>query len=208
MAVDLNVSVAEFLEACAARQPVPGGGAASALAGAMAASMGEMVLQYSVGKKGLEEFQSELKPALEKMRQARLHLQHMAVEDQQAFEAVTALRKLPADHADRQKLPEAILTSAKVPQNIANAGVTVLELCDQMVNFVNPYLLSDLAVAADLAMAATRCAVYNVRVNLPDIADEATRMRIEASMTDVLMRASKVIQQVTPRIWARWEMEK
>lgn len=208
MVVDLSTSVSNFLEASAAKQPTPGGGSAAALTGALAASMGEMVLNYSVGKKSLEQFQAELKPLLERFHKARLLCQEMVVEDQVAYEEVSRLRKLPPDSPERiAQWDAAVLRAVRVPQSIAATCVAVLELCDQAVMFVNPYLLSDLAVSADLAMAAARCGIYNVRVNLPDITDDKTRTNVESSITDLLLRASRVIQRVSPRIWERVEME-
>ncbi len=62
--LDKTTTIEKFLEAAAAKQPTPGGGSVSALAGALAASMGEMVLNYSVGKKGLEAHDAVLKNAL------------------------------------------------------------------------------------------------------------------------------------------------
>ena len=56
---DRNTPIAEFLRAASARQATPGGGSVSALAGALAAAMGEMVLNYSIGKKGLEIYQED-----------------------------------------------------------------------------------------------------------------------------------------------------
>ena len=73
-----------------------------------------------------------------------------------------------------------------------------------MINFVNFHLLSDLAVCADLAMAAARCAVYNVRVNLAEVTEAADRQRIESTMGQILSHAAALIQRVSPRIWARY----
>lgn len=47
---DRNTTIDAFLTAAAAKQPAPGGGSATALTGALAASMGEMVLAYSIDK--------------------------------------------------------------------------------------------------------------------------------------------------------------
>lgn len=205
---DTSVSVTAFLDACAARQPTPGGGAVAALAGALAASMGEMVLNYSVGKKGLEEFQSELKPALEQFNRLRKILEQLVVEDQAAYEEMTRIRKLPPDTPSKSDMyAAAVLAAVRVPQAIVATGVGVLELCDHMVNFVNPMLLSDLAVAADLAMASTRCGLYNVKINLPQLPLDAERRAIEVSLNEMLMRAAKVVQRVSGRIWERIELE-
>ena len=201
---DQSTSVEKFLDASAAKQPTPGGGSVTALAGALAASMGEMVVNYSLGKKDLEAFADELKPALAEYHRARGMLTQLMVEDQQAYAALTAARKLPESAPDRAGQTSAALAAAiRVPQAIAATASAVLELCDRIVNFVNPWLLSDLAVCADLSMATVRCAIYNVRANLPSVSDEAERQRIEASLFQILSHAGTMIQQVSPRIWTR-----
>ncbi len=63
---------------------------------------------------------------------------------------MTALMKLPEDAAERRdKMLPVLLTCIRVPEAIAAANVAILELCDRLVNFVNHYLLSDLAVCSD-----------------------------------------------------------
>lgn len=202
--MDQNSTIKQFLDATAAKQPTPGGGSVTALAGALAASMGEMVVNYSIGKKDLEAFVEELKPALAEYHRAREMLVQLMAEDQQAYAALTEARKLPEGSPERnEKLPAALTACIRAPQAMAATAVAVLELCDRIVNFVNPWLLSDLAVSADLSMATVRCAVYNVRVNLRDVTDQAERQHIEAAMFELLSRAGVLIQQVSPRIWSR-----
>jgi formiminotetrahydrofolate cyclodeaminase len=46
---DAETTIHDFVQDASAKQPTPGGGAVAALTGALAASMGEMVLIYSVG---------------------------------------------------------------------------------------------------------------------------------------------------------------
>jgi methenyltetrahydrofolate cyclohydrolase len=201
---DSSSTIGEFLDAAAARQPTPGGGSVTALAGALAASMGEMVVNYSIGKKDLEAFAGELKPALAEFHRARQLLLELMVEDQHGYAALAAARKLPEGSAERaSEFPAALSACIRAPQAMAATAVAVLELCDRIVNFVNPWLLSDLAVCADLSMAAVRCSVYNVRVNLVDVSDDAERQRIEGTLFQVLTRAGTLIQKVSPRIWSR-----
>jgi formiminotetrahydrofolate cyclodeaminase len=201
---DQSSTIRSFLDAAAAKQPAPGGGSVTALAGALSASMGEMVLHYSLGKKGLEDYQEELKPVLAEFHRARQVLVELMAEDQQAYAELTAARKLPENSPERaDKFPAALTACIRAPQAMAATGLAILELCDRVVNFVNPYLLSDLAVCADLAMATVRCAIYNVRVNLPDVADDDERHRFEAATSELLAKAAVLIQQVAPRIWVR-----
>jgi formiminotetrahydrofolate cyclodeaminase len=205
MVYDTNVSVQAFLDAAAARQPTPGGGSIAALTGALAASMAEMAVNYSVGKKGLEQFQSELVPALEQFHAARSAFERLVVEDQKAYEEMTAARKVK--DADPARWERAVRAGVTVPAEVVSVAAGVLELCDNVVNFVNPRLLSDLSVAADLAMVTVRCGIYNARVNLPDLRSDTDRIAAEASINEAVTRAVKVVQRVTPRIWERVALE-
>jgi formiminotetrahydrofolate cyclodeaminase len=108
------------------------------------------------------------------------------------------------DGPDKQAtMNAAILACVRVPEAIGAAAVRVLEIADEQVNHVNPFLLSDLAVCADLAMATARCSIYSVRANLPDVTDPADRRAIESTISQMLSRAGVLIQRVSPRIWAR-----
>ena len=201
---DATTTIGDFLRAAAAKQPAPGGGSVAALAGALAASMGEMVLNYSVGKKSLAAYEPELKSALAELTRARALLLQLMVEDQQAYEALTTAKKLPESSPARQAdFDVALLASIRVPQAMGATALAILELADRLVDKVNPYLLSDLAVSCELAMATVRCAVYNVRANLPDVADPADRKKIEQTASQLLAHATPIVQRAVPRIWGR-----
>lgn len=204
MTYDSNHTIAAFLEATAAKQPTPGGGSVAALAGALAAAIGEMVVNYSIGRKGLEAHQDELRAALAQLHRARQVMLELVVEDQEAYRALSAARKLPEGSTQRQGLfPAALLASIRTPEAIAATALAMLQLCERLPNIVNHYLLSDLAVCADLAMATVRCGIYNVRVNLPDVTDISDRKHIEATVDALLSRALATIQRVSPAIWER-----
>jgi len=201
---DGKTTIGAFLDAAAAKQPTPGGGSVTALVGALAAAMGEMVVNYTVDKKAYVAHREELTTAREELGRARSLLLNLMVEDQAAYTELTEARKLPENSPERnQRLPAALLASIRTPQAIAATAAAILGLGDRLVDISNHYLLSDLAVSADLAMATVRCAVYNVRVNLPDLTNPDERRDAEAEMTQLLAHAGVLIQRVSPRIWAR-----
>ena len=203
---DASTTIADFLAATASKTPAPGGGSVTALVGALSAAIGEMVLQYSIGKKGLETYEHELKPALAELTRARGLMLQLMAEDQMAYEVLTQLRKLPKDSPERkEREPAALLACLRVPESMAATGVAILERCDKLVSFVNYHLLSDLAVCSDLAMACIRCAIYNVRVNMTSLEDPEDRRKAEAIVGQILGRAVMLIQNVAPRIWDRQE---
>ena len=196
--------IGEFLDAAAARQPTPGGGSITSLVGALAASMGEMTINYSIGRKGLEAHQEQLKSSVAELTRGRQMLIELMIEDQAAFRAVSDARKLPdTDPTRAARFDAALLACIRIPQAMAATGVAMIELVDRLVDHVNPYLLSDFAVCAELAMATVRCALYNVRVNLTDVKDPADRANLQKTSNEILNRATMLIQRVVPRIWQR-----
>jgi formiminotetrahydrofolate cyclodeaminase len=125
-------------------------------------------------------------------------------EDQYAYEALTAAKKLPESSPARQAdFDVSLLACIRVPQAMGAAALAILVLADSLVDKVNHYLLSDLAVCCELAMATVRCAVYNVRANLPDVADPGDRTKIEHTAAQLIAHATPLVQRAVPRIWAR-----
>lgn len=200
-----SASIAHFLDATAAKQPAPGGGSVTALAGALAAAMGEMVLQYSLGKKHVVPADdTKLRQALAEMTRARHVLVEFMGEDQAAFAALSAARKNCKDQGDRDPaFAAALLACIRIPQGIAATASALLDLCAGVTQIANKFLLSDLAVCAELAMATVRCASYNVRVNLVDVSDPTDRKHFEESTNQIVAHATERVRSVIPAIWKR-----
>ena len=203
MPYDAKSTLADFLSAAAAKQPTPGGGSVTALVGALAASMGEMVLNYSVGKKSLAAHQPELTAALVKFTKARAMLVELMVEDQAAYQALTDTKKLPENSPGRSQLVELSRAAVAVPMTMAATAVAVIDLAEKVAPIVNTYLLSDLAVCADLAMATVRCASYNVKVNLPDLPSDIDRKKMRDQMDTLLLDATMSVQRASAAIWQK-----
>lgn len=196
---DASIALSSFLDAVAAKQPAPGGGSVAAVAGALAAAMGEMVLNYSVGKKDLADHRPMLEDALAQLTRARGLLLRLMTEDQAAFESLTAAKKA----GDPATLGAAVLTAIRVPQAIAATAAAILEQAERVAPIANRWLLSDLAVSAELAMATVRCGTYNVRVNLGDVAEPAERKKLAGWCDDLVARGAAAMRRAMPAIWAR-----
>jgi len=200
---DQRTTIDDFLRATAARQPTPGGGSVSALVGALACAIGEMVLNYSIGKKGLEIYREDLDLALHELHTGRDMMLLLMAEDQNAYASVSTLRKQPSSPERDKKFTEALEASIATPQSMAATAFALLGTCQRVVDLVNWQLLSDLAVCAELAMATGRCAIYNVRVNLPELPDNNKREQIESELKQMLARGTESIQRIIPEIWLR-----
>lgn len=172
----------------------------AAVVGALAAAIGEMALRYSVGKKGLEAHETELADILKRLAAARAMMLQLAAEDQLAFEASQNLKK---QGASADVLAAATLTAIRVPQAVAAAGAAVLDEAARAAPIANRWLLSDLVVCAELAMATVRCGICNVRINLSSVPDADERARFAGWCTDLQARCVGKVARVVPLIWGR-----
>lgn len=173
-------TISEFLSVVAAKQSTPGGGAVTALVGALAAAIGEMALNYSIGRKATPQFDAELSHVLGELTRARTVMLELVVEDQEAFAALTDAKKLPeTDATRRERIAAAVEVCIAVPRTIGATALTMLRVVEPIVEKSNRWLLSDLAVCVELAMATVRAAQYSVRANLNDV---------EGSTRDILIR--------------------
>lgn len=187
---------ADFLGAVAAKSPAPGGGAVASATGALSAALAQMVVNYSIGKKDLAEQQEELRLALTKLERARAMFLELADEDAAAYSQLNALQKLPPSDPKRSsELPAAQTLAVQIPQSVAATAIDLLRLFEQLAPITNRYLRSDLGIAADLAEATVRAALWNVRINAEGLAP-AAKGTIEAtsgrSETDANERRARV----------------
>src|SRR5580698_8341186 len=127
---DQTSTIQRFLDATAARQPSPGGGAVTALGGALASAIGEMVINYSLGRKETAAFDGELRPALQNLHKARALMLELMVEDQNAYSALSAARKLPPGTERDAQLDPALLACIRAPEAMGATAVAILNICD------------------------------------------------------------------------------
>jgi formiminotetrahydrofolate cyclodeaminase len=193
MNLDQTSTIKDFLTAAAAKQPTPGGGAVAALAGALAASMGEMVLQYSVAKKDLQQHAVLNKEVLAELTRARGTLLELMAEDQAVFAELQAVKKAGGE---TDKLVAACIA---VPQAIGETSLAILELGGRITGTSNRYLLSDLAVCGDLAMAALRASIHNVKANLSEVSD-ARKIELNTDCDRLLTRGIAAIKTLSAGI--------
>ncbi|HEV1999363.1 MAG TPA: glutamate formimidoyltransferase, partial [Xanthobacteraceae bacterium] len=168
--------VRPFLKAVAEPTATPGGGSVSALAGALAASLGQMVAGLSRKKKSQASHSEKLSEALDAMRQTGDELAQAIDEDAAAYEAVLAAFKLPQGDAGEKRRREleiqaATRGAAEVPLRVAECAVALRERLGQLESISAASMRSDLKVAQCMAAAGALGAMENVEINLGSITD-------------------------------------
>lgn len=171
----MDENVEAFLRLLDPADNSTGGGAASAVAGAMAAALVAMVARLSIGKEGLEakSFYRELSAEAEALSGELLD---GGREDSDAFVAVLSAYRLAKDtdeekSARREAIQQAVLQAARVPLANMERCWRVLELAMQLQGRSNPNAASDLECALHLARAGLLGCADNVEINLPAIKD-------------------------------------
>ena len=194
-------TVKDFAQELAAKVPVPGGGGASALAGALAAALGSMAANYTVGKKNYAMYEEEVKDILKSTDALRLKLLDLIEEDAKAFEPLSKAYAIPKDDPGREEaLQEATLNAAYAPLDIMDTCADVIDALDELLDKCNRLMISDVACGAILAGAALRAASFNVFVNTTSLTDrkkaEELEITAERLLDDYLPLADVIAETV------------
>jgi glutamate formiminotransferase len=179
-----------FVEAVAAPTPTPGGGSVSALAGALAAALGEMVCNLSLGKKSLAAHHEQIKDALHRLTELRRQLSEQVDRDAASYDAVVVAMRKPkaseAEQADRARaIEEASKSAALVPLATAEMASEIRRWVQELRGVTLAGAASDLAVAQAMAQATLTGAVENVRANLPSIHDAQWVAEMETKLLNL-----------------------
>ena len=174
--VFVNKTVLGFADEVSRDSPAPGGGSIAALAGALAAALAAMVANLSIGKGEFDPKYDELNGLAEEAQELKEKLLQAVDEDAQAFNAVLEAMRMPKDKpeqavARKQAMEQGYKQATQVPLTTARLCLRALELCMRAAQAGNTAAISDAGVGAWMAYAGVQGAMYNVRINLPHIAD-------------------------------------
>lgn len=190
-------SVENLLAAIAAKTPTPGGGAVAAITSALAAALGQMVVNYSHSKPSLADHTELHKEALRTLADLRGSALRLADADAEAFAHLSDLWGLPADDERRQaEWDNAVAAAIDAPRQVMGVSMTTLRLTERLSGKTGRNMRSDLAITALLAEAGARAAACNIRINIPLLNDKAQAAELEAQVVGVLQQAARTCSAV------------
>jgi glutamate formiminotransferase/formiminotetrahydrofolate cyclodeaminase len=189
------------LRSFAAGTPVPGGGSAAALAGALAASLGQMVANLTVGRKKYVLVEETLRAVLARLETASRDLTRLAAEDSAAFAALMSANKLPQDTPEQASARDLAVQAAtsqaiQVPLAVVQRAVALLDDLAVLATQANPNARTDAQVGAYLAHAAAHGAGLNVLVNLDGVQDATVRDQLTTQIHTLRTAAETGLQKV------------
>ncbi|KPU27590.1 methenyltetrahydrofolate cyclohydrolase [Caloranaerobacter sp. TR13] len=203
MLQDLNLK--EFLEKTASKSPVPGGGSVAALSASLSASLIEMVGNLTIGKKGYEDVEDEMKEIVSICFKYREKFVNDIDRDSDAFNKVMAAFKLPKDTeeekaARKKAIQESFKTAALVPLEVAEDAFKLLEFAAKVVEKGNKNAVTDGAVAAMMARTAVLSALYNVKINLGSIKDEEFVSKVSKQVESLESQVNNIENEILSKV--------
>ena len=205
----MEKSCKEFTEILASKEPVPGGGGASALAGALGMALGNMVGALTVGKKKYADVEEDIKRLMEEAQSLQDELLALIQKDAESFAPLAAAYGMPketdSEKAEKARvLEEALKTACGAPLEIMEKCCRVIDLQKEFAEKGSALAVSDAGVGVIFAKAALQGAALNVFINTSSMKDreyaEAIDCKAEEMLTEYTVAADTVYASVYSRL--------
>lgn len=198
----VKLGVSEWMDILASESGAPGGGSASALAGAQGAALLAMAARLSLKKKDLEAHHPLLKDCLARLEKVRETLLEMVNLDSLAFESVNFVFTMPKNSDEEKKerreaMQSALKNCTEAPLRTMQEALSALKIGKEMLGKTNPNVRSDYLCGVLNLLAGLRGANENVRINLDGIKDEFFTSEKKSEADFILERASELEKLLT-----------
>lgn len=186
-------SCEDFVAVLATKEPVPGGGGASALVGAIGMALGNMVGSLTVGKKKYAGVQEEIVRLQSRADALQEQLLALVTRDAQVFEPLSRAYSLPKDteeqRAEKARVLEAALQEAcSVPMEIMEKCCTAIQLHREFEQIGAAIAISDVGVGVACCQAALLGASLNVFINTKLMGDRSTAEKLNQKADRMLKK--------------------
>ena len=180
-------SCREFVEVLASNAPVPGGGGAAALVGAIGTALGNMVGSLTVGKKKYADVEQEILALKAKSDRLQQELLDQVPADAEGFAPLAKAYGIPKDDPTREQVLEAAtMTACEVP-------VRIMELCCEAIETISVFAakgsrlaVSDAGCGAVCCKAALQAASLNVFINTKTLKNREAAEKLNTKCLDML----------------------
>lgn len=191
----LEQSAVDFIGALSSNAPVPGGGGASATVGALAAALGMMVTNLTIGKKKYADYEEELIRCRSELEGLRDRLITLTDKDAEAFEPLSRAYSLTKDAPDYERImEEALLTASLAPLEIMDTALECAHVLEVLVEKGSRLAISDVGVGIYFAQAAIEGAALNVYINTKMMKDR-TRAEALNDRADAIIREGAALKE-------------
>lgn len=203
-----TVQCDEFVTVLASKAPVPGGGGASALVGAVGTALGNMVGSLTVGKKKYAAVEEEMQQLKAKADALQKELLHLVERDAEVFEPLSKAYGMPKEteeeKAEKARVMEAALKEAcSVPMEIMEKCCEAIDLLVEFAAKGSVLAISDAGVGAAFCKAALEGASLNVYINTKSMTDREYAESLNKKCDEMLEKYTKIAEDVFQSVLGR-----
>lgn len=204
-----SMTIQGFLDVLSSKEPVPGGGGASALAGALGNALGQMVANLTIGKKKYAQVEDEIKELAERMKGIQGQFTALADQDAKVFAPLAKCYSLPSgteeEKAYKAEVMEArLLDASLVPMEIMEKASEMLEIMDILADKGSRMAVSDVGVGVQFIRTALLGAVMNVYINTKSMKNrekaEEMNEKAERLIKEGTEAADRIYQKVLEQL--------
>ncbi|PKM83653.1 MAG: sugar ABC transporter substrate-binding protein [Firmicutes bacterium HGW-Firmicutes-13] len=193
-------SCVDFLEVLSSKAPVPGGGGAAALGGAIGIALSNMVGNLTVGKKKYADVEDEVKDLLDKGYKVLEELKALVDKDAEVFEPLSKAYSLPKDTPEQAKHKEEVMeecskVACSVPMEIMRKSYEGIKIHERMGQIGSMLAISDVGCGVVLLKSALISGMLNVLINVNSIKDQEYVKAANEEMTKLLTEGSRIADE-------------
>ena len=202
-------SIENFIDALASKEPVPGGGGAASLGGAIGIALGSMVGNLTLGKKKYAHVEEDIKVLLDKAERLQEEMLGLIDKDADAFEPLAKAYRLPKETEEQRNkkdlvMEEALLKASLVPLEIMEKSLSCMEILNELEEKGTQIAISDIGVGIQFCKAALLSASMNVFINTKSMKNKEQAESINQQANLLIKnggkRADTIFQNVMGRI--------
>ena len=198
----------EFVDVLASKAPVPGGGGASALVGAIGMALGNMVGSLTVGKKKYADVEADIIALKEKATALQADFLRLVDADAEAFEPLSKAYGMPKEteeqKAEKARVMAIVLKDAcAVPMEIMEKCCEAIDVIEEFAAKGSALAISDAGVGVVFCKAALLGASLNVYINTKSMADKEYAASLNEKADKMIADYSKKADEIFAAVNAR-----
>lgn len=201
----MDKSCTEFVSELSSKAPVPGGGGASALVGAVGTALGNMVGSLTAGKKKYADVEADMQSLMEQAAALQQKLLELAERDAEAFEPLSKAYGMPTETEEEKAEKDQVMAlvlkeAAEVPLQIMESCCAAIDLLAEFAAKGSRMAVSDAGAGVIFCKAALQGGSLNVFINTRSMKDRQLAQQLEAKADQMLqeytMKADEVYAYV------------
>ncbi len=199
-----ELSIKEFTEQLASKTSVPGGGGASALVGAVGVALGDMVGEFTVGKKKYQEVEADIIKLMDRAKDLAEKLLQCIEDDAVAFEPLSKAYGIPKEDPTRDEVMEKCLKdAAQVPFHILELACEAVDLQRDFADKGSVLMISDAATGVAMLQGAIKGAAVNVKINTKSMKDRDYAKALDDKVSALVQEYTKKAEEIYSDVWNR-----